>query len=309
MQKASIIIVSWNRKKDALETLDSVVNLKRKDFHLEIVFVDNGSQDGTFTSVKHFSENHSEKYLTWKMIRNEVNLGFCEGNNVGMKYCLKNGSDYLVLLNNDTYVDEDLLQNFINTYNKNKNLGAISPKMYFAKGYEFHKDRYGKKDLGNVIWYAGGIIDWNNVYGINRGVDEIDRGQYNSEIQIDFASGCCVFFPRRVLEQVGLFDSRYFAYLEDGDLSQRIAKSGYKIIYLPTAKLWHKVSQSSGIGSGLNDYYITRNRIVFALKYAPFRAKIAVLRESIKLLIFGRKWQKKGVLDFYLGNFGKGSFH
>ena len=77
---------------------------------------------------------------------------------------------------------------------------------------------------------------------------------------------------------------------------------------MPEAKLWHKVAQSSGIGSDLNDYYLTRNRIGFALKYAPMRVKMAVVKEAIKLLYMGREWQKKGAWDFALGKMGKGSY-
>lgn len=309
MIKVSVIILSWNRKNDTLETIKSLSKSKIKDFVLEIVVVDNGSEDGSQEAIKSLFKKLAKKdKAEVKLIEKDRNLGFCEGNNVGMRYALENSSDYIVLLNDDVIVDENLVHNLVQSFNKHEDAGAISPKIYFAKGYEFHKDRYKKNELGNVIWYAGGKIDWDNIYGSNFGVDEVDEGQFEKAKETDFATGCCVMFPRKVLEKVGLLDSKYFAYLEDADISQRIKKEGYNVLFEPKAFMWHKVSQSSGIGSELNDYFLTRNRMFFGMRYARLRAKLALLRESFKLLFFGRKWQRIGIRDFYLGRFGKGSW-
>ncbi len=151
-------------------------------------------------------------------------------------------------------------------------------------------------------------MDWGNVYGENRGVDEVSSNKFNKVEQIDFATGACMFLNTDCLKEVGMFDEHYFMYLEDADLSVRIKKKKWKVLYVPKGILWHKVAQSSGIGSDLNDYFITRNRLMFGMRYAPIRSKLALIKESIKFLLTGRKWQKRGVLDFYSGNFGKGSF-
>ena len=152
-------------------------------------------------------------------------------------------------------------------------------------------------------------MDWLNVFSRHRGVDEVDKGQYDSALEIDFATGCCMCIPRSVLETVGLFDDTLYLYFEDADLSQRILRAGWKIIYQPKAVIWH-VNAASGGGSGspLHDYYLTRNRMVFGMRYASFRTKLALLKESVRLLMTGREWQKKGERDFFLGKFGKGSF-
>jgi GT2 family glycosyltransferase len=171
------------------------------------------------------------------------------------------------------------------------------------------KNRYKKSDLGKVIWYAGGDIDWNNVYGVNRGVDEVDHGQFDAPTQTTFGSGACLFIRTSVLQKVGLFDERYFLYLEDTDLCMRIRRAGFNVYYVPSAYLWHKVSQSSSIGSQLNDYFITRNRLIFGARYATLRANVALFRESITFLFSGRPWQKKGVVDYYTHRFGKGSWN
>jgi GT2 family glycosyltransferase len=111
------------------------------------------------------------------------------------------------------------------------------------------------------------------------------------------------------LEKAGLFDEKLFLYFEDADLSQRVLRAGYTIIYAPKAVIWHaNAASGGGSGSILHDYYITRNRMIFGMKYAPLRSKIALVRESLRLLVSGRQWQKIGIRDFYIGKFGKGSF-
>lgn len=299
--KVSIIILSWNRKNDTLETINSLVKSNTDGFELEVMVVDNGSTDGSAEAIKKL------KIHNLKLIINRENLGFAEGNNIGMRDALRRGFDYIALLNDDTFVDKDLIKNIILEHKRHPDAGAISSKIYFAKGFEF-KEKYGKKDLGRVIWYAGGDIDWANIYGSNHGVDEVDCGQFDETKEVDFATGCFVVYKAKALKEVGLYDKRFFAYMEDADHAQRLIKYGWKVLYSPKGMLWHKVSQSSGIGSELNDYYLTRNRMIFGMKYALLRTKLALFRESVKLLFNGRKWQKIGVRDFYLGRWGKGSW-
>lgn len=307
--KASVIILSFNRKSDTLATIRSLARSRVKSFTMEIIVVDNASYDGSPEAIKNelAKIKGATKHLT-KFIGRKENLGFAEGNNVGMRYALKTNAQYIFLLNDDTIIDKNTITSLIESAKENPAAGAISPKIYFAKGYEFHKKRYEKRDLGKVIWYAGGDIDWANIYGSNHGVDEVDNGQYDKSHETDFTTGCCVLYKSEVLRKVGLYDKRYFAYLEDADHSQRIKKAGYQTLYEPKAHLWHKVAQSSGIGSELNDYFLTRNRMLFGLRYGSFRTKLALIKESMKLLLKGRKWQRVGIKDFYLGNFGKGSW-
>ncbi len=305
MTKVFIIILNWNQPKLTIECLESIKKLHVKNFKLQIVVVDNGSTDGSVALIKSQIPMSNDQ---WEILETGENLGFAAGNNVGIKYALKNDADYVVLLNNDTEVDSGLIDGLLKTFEENPKAGVVSPKIYFAKGFEFYKDRYKDSELGKVIWYAGGNMDWNNVYGSNHGVDEVDEGQFEKVSETDFATGCCIMFPAKVLNKVGLFNEKYYLYMEDADLSQRIRIAKYQILYTPYGYLWHKVSQSSGIGSQLNDYFITRNRLMFGMKYASLRTKVALLRESIRFMQNGRRWQKVGVKDFYLNRFGRGSW-
>ena len=151
-------------------------------------------------------------------------------------------------------------------------------------------------------------MDWDNIYGSNHGVDEVDKGQFEKTRETDFATGACMLLRSEALKDIGLFDEKYFMYLEDADLSEKLKKKGWEVLYTSKTEIWHKVAQSSGIGSDLNDYFITRNRLLFGMRYAKCRTKLALVRESFKLLLTGRRWQKTGVRDFYLGRFRKGSW-
>ena len=304
MVKIYAIILNWNGFADTNECIESIRKIDTKDFKLNIVVVDNGSTDNSITEL----QGLQDKIKNFEIITNRKNLGFSGGMNVGISHALSKKADFILVLNNDIVVDKYFLSELLKTSKKYQNIGIAVPKIYFAPGFEFHKDRYKKKDLGKVMWYAGGVIDWKNLYGTNRGVDEVDNGKYQREEDTDFATGNCMLINSKALVDAGKFKEDYYLYLEDLELSVRFAKKGWRVIYSPKALIWHKVSQSSGIGSELNDYYTTRNRLLFGIKYAPIRTRIALLRESKRLLLKGRKWQRKGIVDFYLGKFGRGSW-
>lgn len=298
MKTVSIIILNYNGTKDTFACLESIQKLQVIGYKLQVVVVDNGSK-----------EKLKVKNEKCKVIRSEENLGFSGGNNVGIRYALEQGADYIIILNNDTQVDKNLVEELLEVAESDKKIGIVVPKIYFAKGHEFHKSRYKETDRGKVIWYAGGNMDWNNIIGFHRGVDQVDHGQFEKTESTDLATGCCMMVRREVLENVGLFDEAYFLYYEDADLSIRVKKAGYKIMYVPKALLWHlNAGSAGGSGSSLQDYYISRNRLLFGMRYVPLRSKIALLRESISLFLAGREWQKIGIRDFYLYRFGKGSY-
>ena len=302
MKKVFVVVLSFNTNKETHDFLASMEKLKKDSFELTIVIVDNGSKE-PFVLTK----SETKDYI--HLIRSEKNKGFTGGNNIGMQYSLDNGADYVMIVNNDTFVDSLLVENLLHEVESNRQIGATSPKIYFAKGYEFHKDRYKKEDLGKVFWFAGGFEDWANIMSVHRGVDEVDHGQYDTVEQITFGSGCCMLFKREVLEKVGLFDEKFFLYFEDADLNERMQRAGYTVMYVPTAILWHiNAGSTGGSGSNLQDYFQTRNRMIFGMRYAPLRSKFALFRESLRFLMSGRPMQKKGIRDFYLGRLGKGTY-
>jgi len=299
MKKVFVVIINYKGEKDTIELLSSLKNVDKNSFDLNVLVIDNYPQDPINVKEEAYSD------LKLKIIFSENNLGFTGGNNLGISYAINNGADYIVILNNDTLVDPEFISELIKAADE-KGDGIFVPKIYFAKGYEFHKDRYEKSELGKVIWYAGGVLDWKNVFGTHRGVDEVDHGQFDKMEITDFATGCCFLITKNTLAKVGMLDDNYFLYYEDNDLSQRVKKEGFKVYYVPDAAVWHKNAGSTGgSGSPLQDYYMTRNRLYFGMKYAPIRTKLALFREAIRNLISGRKAQKEGVFDYLSGKMGK----
>jgi len=286
--------------------LASIAKAETKGIDLKVLVVDNGSVDDSVEKIKKLVSSKI-KNLKIHFIENKENLGFAEGNNIGIKYALKNGADFVCLLNNDTRVKADFLLQLIEVAEKEE-AGIVGGKIYFEKGYEFHKERYKKKDLGKVIWYAGGKIDWQNVYASHRGVDEVDENQYDKVQETEYVNGCLMLVKSEVFKKVGLLDPKYFLYFEENDFCQRAKKAGFKLYYGPKAVIWHLNAGSSGPGSALHDYFLTRNRLLFGMRWAPLKSKIALIKESVKILISGREWQKTAIRDFYLRNLGKGSW-
>lgn len=310
MKRIFISLLNFNGKNNTIACLESLKTVKKDNFKLTIVVVDNASTDGSTSAILNIIHSASSGQISnLKFIQNKENLGFSGGHNVGIRYALENGADYILILNNDTYVDKNFLEELLKVADRNESVGILTPKIYFAPGFEFHKNRYSKKDLGKVFWYAGGEMDLANVIGQHRGVDDVDKGQFDKIEETELATGCCMLIKKEVIEKAGMFDEKYFLYYEDSDLSMRAKKKGFKVSYVPKSLIWHKnASSAGGSGSKLQDYYITRNRLLFGFRYAPLRSKFALLRESLFLLLKGREWQKRGVLDFYLNKLGKGSF-
>ncbi len=301
MKKVFIVVLNYNGYKSTIECLESLNRLNNKGIEIETLVVDNDSQDGSVEKIR-------DKFPKLTIIENQENQGFSGGCNEGIRYALKGDASHIMVLNNDTRVDADLIINLVEA-SEEEGVAGVVPKIYFEKGFEFHKDKYDKSDLGKVIWYAGGKMDWQNLIGKNIGVDEVDNGQFEEKRRTELATGCCFLIKAEVLKKIGLFDHRYFLYYEDADLSERIRKAGYSIIFEPKAVLWHKNAESSGgSGSGLQDYYISRNRLLFGMTYAPLKTRLALFRESLALLKGGRAWQKIGVRDYYIKKFGKGSY-
>ncbi len=300
MIHVSVIIVNYNSHEDTLDCLHSLSVIKTTGFRMNTIVIDNASKDIFKLPEKLNNE-------TIEVLRSDANKGFTGGNNLGIYYAIeKYNSDYVLLLNNDTTVDENFLKELVRTAEADKRIGMVGSKIYFSKGCEFHKNSYEKSELGKVLWYAGGSIDWNHLAAFHRGVDEVDRGQFDTQTESEFATGCSVLVKREILEKVGTFDKRFFLYLEDVDWSVRVSKAGYKIAFCPTSVVYHKNAGSTGgSGSTIHDYYQTRNRLLFAFKHGSWNEIITALRIAFFTFLNGNQAQKQAVLHFFMMQFGK----
>ena len=248
-----IIVLNWNQWALTADCIQSLLQVESPHLHtFQIVVVDNASRDGSIEKLEGLFPNQ----IT--LLRNAANLGFSGGNNVGIKYALKQSADYIMLLNNDTKVGADFLKPLLERLCKQTNIGVSTPKIYFM-----HRSR--------VIWAVGGeIIRWSGK-GRARGQNEVDVGQHDQAQPVDFAAGCCFLAKRAVFEQVGMLDEAYFAYFEDVDWSQRVWKCGWEVWYEPESDVWHVAGasisstdpKSQGHRTPFLIYLLARNNLWF----------------------------------------------
>ena len=276
--KVAIILLNWNGKNDTIECLESIKQITYPNF--EILLVDNGSTDG---SVKYFSE----QYPDIEIIDNKNNMGYAEGNNVGIRKAMKNGADYVLLLNNDTVVDPVFLDEMVNVAQSNPNIGFAGPKVYY---YNYNQ----KKD---VINFAGGKLDMWKGKTYHIGLNKVDNGQYDEIKEVDYVEGSCLLLRKEVINKIGLFDPSYFAYWEENDLCMRGHKAGYISIFVPKAKIWHKIAASNTNNKKI--YYLTRNQFWFIKRYAAWYKYLIFL---LCFFIF-QLWFTGGIIALYHRDF------
>ncbi|MGE4275167.1 MAG: glycosyltransferase family 2 protein [Candidatus Methanomethylophilaceae archaeon] len=279
--KVTIILLNWNGLDDTLECLHSLENLEYSNY--EILLIDNGSRDGSPESIQ-------EAYPCLNLILNDENAGFTRGNNMGMKWALESGSDFVLMLNNDTVVKADFLRLLVDAAVSNKNAGVLAPVIY----------DYGTVDS---VQSAGGRLNWSR--GLDANELEVE-GNNDGVSDMDYASGCALMIDCRLLEEIGMLDEGYFAYWEETDLCTRAKKAGKRVLVVHDSKIWHKGQASSGNVKGLYQYYLTRNRFWFMKKHASDKDRLLFLLYFFGFDFYHRasihvfKQKDLGILRYYL---------
>lgn len=315
-----IVILQYNNPDDTIELLESI---KDRGF-FNIVVVDNNSNKENLQKIKNYIKDGN-----LKLIVSENNLGYAGGNNVGIKYALNKGADYILILNNDTLIKEDdffeklikLAQSDETTCSEDnqttcsecdRTIGIMGPLI---------------KEPGKTVY--GGKIRW-----LRSKLEHIYK-QVNSELQYQssqtrrygarqltvnsfYVPGSCMLIKREVIEKIGLLPEDYFLYFEDAAYCLKAQKAGYKCIVTPEIKIYHKVSKStSKLGNPLLLRYHFRNALYFNKNLGPWWAKILVypwssyiIKKQITKLIIGRNREISkqillGVMDFYKGKMGR----
>lgn len=239
----SIITVNYNGFKDTCEMIESVQ--EHVSCPYELIVVDNGS-------ARNEARLMQEKYPRHIILRSEQNLGFAGGNNLGIRVAR---GKYIMLLNNDTYLVDDSLQNLCKTLEKHPEIGGVSPKIKFA----FPPQR---------IQYAGftpfsKFTLRNHTIGYNKA----DKGQYDTPTPTAFLHGAAMMLKPEVVEETGLMSEKFFLYYEEMDWCSRITGKGYQLWYDPQCTVYHKESCSTGQNSPLKNYYLTRNRLLYTWRH------------------------------------------
>lgn len=246
----SIILVNYNGIKYNRKCIDSILNNEYGRFEISIIVVDNASSDESMNELKKHYQN--EKRV--KLLYLDDNYGFSYANNRGIERAISEGADYLLLLNNDTEIACDMIEQITKCASDNQD-SVISPKIYYASPQ-------------NRIWYAGGEVSRfiKKISYIGQG--ENDIGQYDECKKTDVITGCAVLFPRSIINRIGMLDERFFLYFEDTEWSFRIEKNNLKMVYCPEAIVYHKVSGSTnGNHNPANAYYIARNWLIVNKQY------------------------------------------
>ncbi len=253
--RVSIITLNWNGLENTTECLESLKKITYPNY--EVVVVDNGSEGNDAQVLE-------EKFSDYiHLIKNDKNYGFAGGANIGMRYALNNSNpDYLLLLDNDTVVDPEFLSEMVKVAEADPTIGIAGAKIYY----------YDEPDRlqfigGKINLWIGDIIG--KTTGIDRilGRKEIDRRQHDSIKEVEHITFWCALLKRSSVESIGLFDERYFIACEDFDYCLRVKEAGYKTVYIPKAKIWHKW-QTANIIDGFFEYYGSRNRFRLMKQYA-----------------------------------------
>lgn len=257
----ALIVLTWNQRDVTLDCLASLAGLDYPTERLQIVIVDNGSTDGTAQAIR-------ARYPTVVVLENGQNLGFAEGNNVGIRHALQAGADYVVLLNNDTTVDPAMLRELLTAIESDPTIGIVGPKMLYF-------------DQPDVIWCAGNAINWRTGATVRLEGDQPDSQMDEAPREVDFITACAICIRREVIEQIGLLDPRFFIYYEEADWCARARLAGWRVIYVPRARLWHKVSAAMGVAMPATAYYMSRNVLLFLAKNQHGLARLRSIARAV----------------------------
>jgi len=234
-----VIVLTLNGREVITETLDTIRAMTYPNF--KVVVVDNGSTDGTREFLK-------RDYPWLTLIENGANLGVTGGRNVGMRYALEHGAAWIHHIDNDVKVHPELLTETMKAAAADPSIGILGAKIFY----------YAKPE---TLWYAGGKVNYWTGMVSHRGLRTVDRGQYDRCEDTDYVVGCSFCISAKLLGAVGLFDPIFNPfYTEDSDMCARALRAGFRVLYVPTAKLWHRVSTSSG---GI----ITPKRMTLKIEY------------------------------------------
>ncbi|WP_276485220.1 glycosyltransferase family 2 protein [Paraflavitalea pollutisoli] len=241
----SIITLNYNQTDVTCDFLASTRHLKYRNFEILVCDMD--------STIDPTEQINAGNYPNTRLLLAKANLGFAGGNNWGMRQAK---GDFMFIVNNDTEVTDNLLDELLKPFYQDETIGVTCPKIKYF-------------DQPNTIQYAG-FNPMNNFTGRTTGVgvQEEDKGQHDVPGTTFGAHGCAMLVKKEVIDKVGMFPEKFFLYYEEWDWSARILKAGFKIWYTPQAVIYHKESLSVGKANPMKVYYHTRNRILYIRRNA-----------------------------------------
>ncbi len=246
--KVCAVVVNWNGREYIEPCLETLV---ASDYApLEVLVVDNASTDGSPEFVR-------ESFPSVGLLLNDRNEGYAAGANAGVKAALDGGADYVLLLNNDVELAPDAVARLVETAREHPGAAFVGPKIYYH-------------EPPDVIWSLGGAVSYwsGNIRHI--AIRRRDDGRYEGVREVDYVTGASILCASAALRRIGLMDEAYYMYNEDTDWCARAKRHGYSVLVEPRAKVWHKVSMSSG--GGLTQYKVY-HRLRSTLRFFSLYAK------------------------------------
>ena len=275
--KVVVLILSYDGKFLLEDSVGSYLENQYPNY--EVVVIDNGSVDGTQEYVE-------ETFPKAKVIRLEKNRGYSGGFNFGLEYAFQQAqADYVLITNNDVKVDQNIIAELVKVAETDRKIGYVTGKAYY----------YDRPDTLQTVGKYEDPIHWN---GEHIGSREVDRGQYDEVVERCFIDDIFMLVSRSLYEETGAYDTSFFFQSEEYDWQARGKAAGYKIMYTPHAKLWHKESMTVGKKSPFKAYCDARNPMLVILRYKSptyfrryfwrqFRNLVKGVLVNIKQLRFG----------------------
>lgn len=268
-----IIILNYNNPGDTIACVEEAEKISYGNF--KIVIVDNKSTDNSEAILK-------EKFPHHTFFQTGANLGYAGGNNIGMKYAKDQGADYICVLNNDVITNPDFLQKLLDYLEANPKVGVVGPRVC-------------EYDEPHIVQSTGAMIDFHTgrVNIINNGVNEDQlKGKI---IPCDYVGGACLLFNSNILEKVGYFPEDYFLFYEETEWCLEIKKKGFEVICYCDAKVVHKGSASINQISGLSEYFMYRNVVIFMKRNAKLNQRLVFYSYSMLYAIYRGLIKKEGL--------------
>ena len=260
-----IILVNYNGAKDTAECIESLRRVKSPPFR--VVVVDNASTDKSPDAL-----NALQAQYAFDLLPSPANGGFAAGCNLGMRFALDRGADYLLLLNNDTLVTEGFLDGLLSSFREDARCGASTCRIRFAAQTD-------------TLWYAGGSVSPVTLRTRHFGYGQPDRETPGPSRAVSFASGCCLMLRREAVLAAGFLDEDFFLYEEDTDYCLRLREKGFSIRYVPGAVIDHKVSASVRASAAGSFYQIRSKYLLIQKRLPPLRRPAAYLSCTARCLV------------------------
>jgi GT2 family glycosyltransferase len=250
LPKVGIVILSYNGKALAERCLRSVMDSPYAN--KDIILVDNASTDGSAKYLRSLFP----RVLILECVKN---LGITGGRNRGFREAVARGNDYVFSLDNDAHIDARLIEELVAVAGSDPRIGVVGPKTYWDDG-------------SGKIQCAGGRITYTQNVSTERGSGEIDRGQYHKVEDVDYFPGCGFMARREVFERLNFLDENLAGWgHDDTDFCMRARQSGYRVVYVPQAVMWHRGSATIGVYTPEKKYLEAINSVYLVRKHGKFK--------------------------------------